>query len=57
MTTKAYSSQSKNVTKYCVFHATFSMFGTLGKMTRGSGLAEPVIESAIRANESLDQSL
>ena len=40
-----------------VFHTICSLFGTIGKMMRGSGLAEIVIESGICASGSLDQVL
>ena len=40
-----------------VFHTICSLFGTIGKILRGSGLTDIVIESGICASGSLDQVL
>ena len=38
-----------------VFHTICSLFGTLGKMIKGSGIAEIIIESGFCASGSLDR--
>ena len=51
-----YSDQfNKVIVRMGVFHTICSLFGTLGKMMKGSGLAEIIIESGICASGSLDR--
>ena len=50
-----YEKFSKVILRMGVFHTICSLFGTLGKMTKGSGLSEIIIESGICANGSLDR--
>ena len=45
---------SKVIVRMGVFHTICSLFGTLGKMMKGSGIAEIIIESGICASGSLD---
>ena len=45
----------KVVVRMGVFHTICSLFGTLGKMMKGSGIAEIIIESGICASGSLDR--
>ena len=60
---KAYSlvwqtpSFSKVIVRMGVFHTTCSIFGSIGKLMRGSGLAEIVIESGVCASGSLEKVL
>ena len=51
-----YSDQfSKVIVRMGVFNTIYPLFGTLGKMTKGSGLTEIIIESDICASGSLDR--
>ena len=47
----------KVIVRMGVFHTICSIFGTVGKMMQGSGLAEIIIESGICASGSLDKVL
>ena len=46
---------SKVIVRMGVFHRICSLFGTLGKMMKGSGIAEIIIEFGICASGSLDR--
>ena len=46
---------SKVIVRMGVFHTICSLFGTVGKMMKGSGFSEIVIESGICASGSLDR--
>lgn len=51
-----YSEQfSKVIVRMGVFHTICSLFGTVGKMMKGSGFSEIIIESGICASGSLDR--
>ena len=45
----------KVIVRMGVFHTICSLFGTLGKMMKGSGLSEIILESGICASGSLNR--